>query len=118
MQFSLGLVTGLVVGSILLASSRKAAISTAVHTSWPAWAALALGMLAAVTLFAGVAGLIDTPFAVLPAIAIPFAGVVLGVGRVVMGDRGWKSWLGVALASVPVLFWVVFAVAELVGPSH
>jgi 4-amino-4-deoxy-L-arabinose transferase-like glycosyltransferase len=67
---------------------------------------------------AGIAGLTDFAAAAVPAIALPVAGVVFGTGRLALGDRRWQTWLGLVLASAPALFWVAFAIGELVGPKH
>jgi 4-amino-4-deoxy-L-arabinose transferase-like glycosyltransferase len=114
---AVGLLVGLVLGSGLLAVSRRAASPDEVQR-WPPWTALALGAAAASLFLLGVAGLIDTAFAVVPAIALPAAGVLFGAGRLVFGDRRWQSWLGLVLAALPALFWVAFAVGELLGPKH
>jgi 4-amino-4-deoxy-L-arabinose transferase-like glycosyltransferase len=67
---------------------------------------------------AGIAGATDTAVAIVPAIALPAAGVVFAAGRLAFKERYWQSWLGLALASVPALFWVAFVIAEIMGPKH
>ncbi len=119
--FTVGLVVGLVLGGCLLFFSRKAATSSDASVTapvWPAYLSLALGIAAAGAFAAGVAGLTDTALAIMPVIALQFAAVLFGVGRLVFGDRRWQSWLGAGLATLPALFWVAFVIAEIVGPKH
>lgn len=120
MLFSLGLLLGVVLGSGLLALSRRArsSVDAPERPAWPRWTALALGALAATLFVAGIAGATDFVAAVIPAIALPVAGVIFGGGRVALGDRHWQAVVGLALACIPTLFWAVFAIAELVGPRH
>ncbi len=111
--FTIALLVGIGLGVGLLALSRR-------HPSlgWPHWTVLAIGAAAVLLFVAGVLGLMDTNVAVIPSLALPFAGLVFGIGRVVRGDRCWQSWLGLALAAVPGLFWIAFAIAELVMPHQ
>lgn len=100
---------GLGLGFGLFVPSRKTPDS-----KWPRWTLLSLGVAAVLVFGLGVFGLIDYPLAAVPAVAIPFAGMVLGVGRIVLGDRAWQSLLGLGLSAVPALFWILFAIGELV----
>lgn len=111
MLFTVALLVGLGVGSGLLVFAGKQP-----SADWPRWTLLFLGLAAAVLFVVGALGFIDVPFAAVPSLALPFAGLVFGVGRVVQGDRSWQSLLGLALAAAPGLFWIVFAIAELVVP--
>jgi len=120
MLFTLGLLVGLALGAGLVAFSRTAkpaSGSSADDGVWP-WTAMALGTAAVGAFALGIAGVIDTALAILPVIALEFAAIVFGLGRLVLGDRRWQSWLGAGLAFIPALFWVVFVIAEIVGPPH
>lgn len=115
MLFAIGAAVGLGVGFALLVMARRRS-SSSEQPTWPGWTALGLGV-AAVVLFAiGVLGAMDTEIAIVPSIALPFAGITFGAGRLIAGDRSWRSWVGVALAGVPTLSWIALAVAELVTP--
>lgn len=111
MQFTIALLLGLAVGSVLLLMSRRTP-----SADWPSRTLLGLGIAALVLFVVGILGFIDVPFAAIPALALPFTGLVFGVGRVLQGDRDRLSLLGLALAAVPGLFWIVFAISELLFP--
>lgn len=111
MQFTIGLILGLGIGFGLIALSRMRN-----SAEWPRWALLSLGVIAGATFVIGILGFIDVPFAAIPSLALPFAGVVFGIGRMAQGDRNWQSIAGLTLAAIPGLFWIVFAVGELAVP--
>ncbi len=121
MHFAVGVLIGLVSGAYLVMLSGKAAVAPGVSSTgpvWPPWTSLGLGVAAAGALVAGVAGALDSALAIIPVIAVQFAALVFGVGRLVLRDTRWQSWVGAGLALIPVLFWVVFVIAEIVGPPH
>ena len=111
MQFTVGLLLGHIVGGGLLLLSRRHK-----EASWPSWTLLGVGAVALVLFAVGMLKLMDYRFAAIPALAVPFAGLVFGIGLVAGGDRRWQAWLGLTLAAVPALFWIVFAIGEIVVP--
>ena len=120
MRFTVAVALGLLVGSALVALSRLGGASggRSSQVAWPRWTALALGIAAATVFALMIAGRFGSPVLAISGIALPLAALIFGVARVVSGDRRWPSWLGLALALAPVLFWVAFAVGEVVGPQH
>jgi len=114
MAFAVGVALGLLIGFGLLAFSRRADDAS----SWPTWTALGLGVAAVGAFAVGVAGLIDTAFAIIPVLTLQFAAITFAAGRLLLGYRSWRSWLAAVLAAIPAGFWVFFAVAELLGPRH
>jgi hypothetical protein len=80
------------------------------------WVVLGLGVLALLFIIPGLLAIVmprDATFS--PALTIPLgvACVVAGIGAVRKHYRTWQVWLGLALGSVPVLFWLAFVVGEL-----
>ena len=77
------------------------------------WLVLVLG---AASLFFIIPGLVaiwisgDTMLS--PAVSIPLAVVCLvcGIGAVLKSYRTWRVWLGIGLAAIPSLLWIVFAI--------
>lgn len=118
MSFLVGLALGVVAAGGLLAISRRSRQSSAPDVSWPLWTSLALGLASVAMFGAGVAGLIDNRFAVIPVLALQFCAGVFTIGRLMLGDRRWQGWLAAGLAAIPLLFWVAFAIGEVVGPKH
>ncbi len=119
MQATIALVLGIVLGSFLLLVTRRrksAEGEPASRSAALAWVVLALGA-AAVAVFAlGFTPLGTRGILLSVSIALAFAAVASGLGGVIRGDRRWPIWLGLAIALVPAVFWVVFAVGEVVTP--
>jgi len=109
MQFTIALVTGLVLGGVALALIRRAE-----DAGW-------------VSLVAGLAGVVALAITMTPlrssmgwitrvSIGLPVAALVFSIGAVVRGGRRWTNWAGLALAAVPSLFWLLFVGAEFIWP--
>jgi hypothetical protein len=118
MQFAIAVITGILVGAVLVLATLRSAPSAAHAVSRSAWLTLALGA-ASVAIF----GIAVSPFArdtnvVMAAIAVPVATVVLGANRLVHKDHRWQVWTGLILGAVPTLLWVVFLGGELLGLAH
>jgi hypothetical protein len=83
------------------------------------WVVLGLGALALVFILPGlVAILIPSDAMFSPALTIPLsvAGVFAGIGAVRRNYRTWPVWLGLALGSIPLLFWIAFSIGEVLYP--
>lgn len=111
MQFTVAVVLGLGAGLLLLVASGRQPSST-----WTRWTLLGLGAVAVLLFVVGILGMMDVPGAAIPALAVPFAGLVFGIGTVVRGERHWPSVLGLVLAAIPGVFWIAFAIGELAFP--
>lgn len=114
MQLALSMLAGLIVGVALFLLTRK---SPAVAM----WTALVLGVIGSV-LFAGtISGWFLPELGRFGAIGIGLVSGIataLALGCVFRGERRPLNWLAVALSAPPVLFLIVFGIAELLGPPH
>ncbi len=83
------------------------------------WAVLALGAIA-LTFIIPVLVSILFPFDVsfVPVLSMPFglAGLIAGIGSALKGYRPWQVWFGLAFGAIPILFWFLFAIGELLYP--
>lgn len=110
MMFSIGVVIGLIIGGVLLR------ITVGRSTGW---LALSLGLAAVIVFIAGWRFDFDAPRILMPlAIALPVAATAFGGGALLRGERRWSNWLGFVCALAPFLFWVWFAIGEILGPPH
>jgi hypothetical protein len=83
------------------------------------WVVMGLGAVALVFIIPGlVAILIPGDAAFSPALTIPLGvgSVVSGIGAVRKNYRTWPVWLGLALGSIPLLFWIAFFIGEILYP--
>jgi len=120
MVASIALVLGLVIGVVVLLVAGRAASRHEARpgkTTTLGWSALWLGLVASL---AGVLMMWKVPVFSdsRSSIALASAAMVVAVGAVIKGDRRWPTWVGLVAGLVPALFWIVFFVAELVGPAH
>ena len=108
MAFGLGVAVGLVV----LATVGRAPGTAPELGGW----ALALGVLAAVGFVA--TGLVQgasviAPLAGLASIALAAATILVGIGGLLRGARGWPTWVGLVLGGAPALLWIAFLFGNL-----
>ncbi len=83
------------------------------------WSVVGLGAVALVAIAPGLlAILIPGEGSFSPAFSIPLGigGVVAGLGAVRKHYRTWQVWVGLGLGSIPVLFWTLFAIGEILYP--
>ena len=120
MQASIALVLGIVIGAVVLLVASRAVSGHGVvpgRATTVGWSALWLGLAA----FAAT-GLMMVKVPVLSdarsSIALTTAALVVGFGAAFKRDRYWPTWVGLAAAAIPGLFWILFVVAEFVGPAH
>lgn len=130
MQATLGVVIGILLGfaAIKLLGNRIDPDSPPVKPSALAWTAFGSGLVALMMVAAGLAGPALARLGAFPvafAAAMPAAlSIVFAVGSLVaaMGalakkDRHWVTWTALLAATLPVVFWIWFIVAELVSPN-
>ncbi|MBI3172609.1 MAG: hypothetical protein HYZ25_02745 [Chloroflexi bacterium] len=83
------------------------------------WVVMGLGAVALIFILPGlVAILIPSDAMFSPAITIPLGVgcVVAGIGAVRKNYRTWQVWFGLALGSIPLLFWIAFSIGEILYP--
>ena len=118
MQASIALVLGIVVGVVVLLLAGRAVSRHVVvpgRATTVGWSALWLGLAALVAgalMMAKITPLLDAR----TSIALTSAALVVGFGAAFKRDRHWPTWVGLAAAAIPGLFWIFFVVAEFVGP--
>ena len=83
------------------------------------WVVLGLGIMAfafILPVFVAILTHNDTTFS--PVISIPLGVgcVISGISAVRKNYRTWQVWLGLGLGSIPVLFWITFAIGEILYP--
>ncbi len=83
------------------------------------WVVLGLGAVALAFIIPGLVAILipgDAMFS--PAVTIPLGVgcVVSGIGAVRKNYHPWQVWLGLGLGTIPVLFWIVFAISEILFP--
>lgn len=113
---------GILLALIILAAARRRELAVGGLVPKPTplgWCTLAFG-LTAVTAFTLALWL--TPSGNLPgmglwliSIATAFAAVVVGVGTLRRRDRHWPTWVGLVAGLAPAVFWIVFAVGNLLA---
>lgn len=120
MQATLSAVLGIVVGVIVLAVAGRGATRGPGPAPKPTalgWSAFGFGVAALAA-----AGLMLTKLmtAAGPQVSISLAAatLVISIGALARRDRHWPTWIGLCLGAVPAAFWILFVVAEVIGPPH
>lgn len=114
MQLAVSMLAGLVVGVGLFLFTRKRPVVAL-------WTALVLGIIGSVLFLATISGWFLPELGRLGAIGIGLlSGVAtaLAAGCVLRGERRPLNWVALAVSAPPLLFLLVFGVAEVLGPSH
>lgn len=121
MLATISLLIGLLLGVAVLALGRRAAAAgqPASGTTTPAWLTLGFGLVALVA-FAGGTGFGSGPGNsalgwLNLSIALGFAAVVAGIGLLRRGVRGWPIWAGLLAGLIPAIFWIWFALGNLLA---
>jgi hypothetical protein len=83
------------------------------------WVVVALGAVALIFIIPGLIAILipgDAMFS--PAVTIPLGVgcLVSGIGAVCKNHRTWQVWLGLGFGAIPILFWISFAIGELLYP--
>lgn len=113
MQFALGVLTGIVVGVVVLLATRSASAKTG-----GAWLGVVLGAISAAVFIAGFFkwAAFDFPGAAIITLGGSFAAAIIGIGGLIRKERIWQNWAAAILGGLPALFWIFFAVAEVLFP--
>jgi hypothetical protein len=114
MQIAASMLVGLVVGVGLFLLTRKRAAAAM-------WTALVLGSTGSVLFLGATSGWLLPELGRFGAIGIGLlSGVAtaLAVGCVLRGERRPLNWVAVAVSAPPVIFLLVFGIAEVLGPAH
>ena len=107
---SIGIIIGFIIGLLVVRFVNQNALG---------WVVIILGAIALVFIIPGLISILipgDATFN--PAFTIPLGvgSIVSGIGAVRKNVRTWQIWLGLGLGSIPVLFWLMFAIGELLYP--
>ncbi|MBN1452078.1 MAG: hypothetical protein JW963_13765 [Anaerolineales bacterium] len=120
MLATVSFVFGILLAIIVLALARRQEAQVSGLASKPTglgWWTFAFGLVA-VTAFALAAWLTPAGNILglnLISIAFAFAAVLVGVGALMRRDRHWPTWVGLGAGLVPAVFWVAFAVGNILG---
>lgn len=129
MQASISLIVGLLLGggAYVILGRRIDPENPPQRASALAWTAMGLGLIALLMVLAGLIGpalasvlgpgaRVVRAFPAALSITFAFAAVVAAVGAIVKHDRRWPTWAALALGGTPAVFWIAFAVGELLFP--
>lgn len=114
MQLSLFMLVGLIVGVALFRLMRERPIAAM-------WTAIVLGVIGTVLFVATISGWFLPELGRFGAVGIGIlSGIAtaLAVGCLLRGERRPLNWVALAVSAPPVLFLLVFGIAEILGPSH
>jgi hypothetical protein len=114
MQLALSMVVGLIVGVALFLLTRKHAVAAM-------WTALVLGVIGSVLFVTTINGWFLPELGRFGAVGIGIlSGIAtaLAVGCLLRGERRPLNWVALAVSAPPMLFLLVFGIAEILGPSH
>jgi len=114
MQMTVAMLVGLLVGGAVFFATRR-------HPTAAAYTALTLGVLGSALFITTINGWFLPDLGRFGMIGIGLlSGIAttLAVGCLVRGERKPINWVALAFAAPPVLFLIVFGIAELLGPSH
>lgn len=117
MWATIAFLSGVACAGIVLAVLRAREPGSAGPPARPTvlgWTTLAFGV-AAAGAFASAILLEAEIRGFLASIACASAAVIIGVGAVLRRDRRWPTWVGLAAGVVPGVFWIAFAVGNIVG---
>jgi hypothetical protein len=106
----IGLVVGIVLGLLLVRFVPLKALG---------WVVLGLGAAALVFIIPVLVSIFipnDNMFSAIFTIPLGAACVISGIGALRKNYRTWQVWLGLALGAIPIVFWIVFGIGELVYP--
>lgn len=106
----IGIILGVILGLLIVRFAPRAIMD---------WLVAGLGLLAFIFILpVGYAIIAQTDTGFLPVASIPLsiASVIPAISAIRKQQRPWQVWAGFALGLVPLLFWIVFAVGEVIYP--
>ena len=114
-----GVAMSFMIGGILVGIIIGVLVVRFVPQNMLGWVVVGLGAVAFVFIipvFVAILTHSDTTF--FPVITIPLSVscVISGIAAVRMNYRTWQVWLGLGLGSMPILFWIVFGIGEILYP--
>ena len=83
------------------------------------WVVLGFGIVAfafILPVFVAILTHSGTMFSSIVTIPLSIGCVVSGVGTMRKNHHTWQVWLGLGLGTIPLLFWIAFAIGELLYP--
>lgn len=117
MWATIAFLVGVAVAGVVLAVFRTREPRPAGAFSGPTglgWVTLASGIAAVAAFAVGV--FTDAEMGCyLASIACANAAVIIGIGAILRHDRLWPTWAGLAAGVIPGLFWIAFAVGNILG---
>lgn len=106
----IGTVLGVIIGVLIARFAPRKTIG---------WVVAGLGLLAFIfVLPVGYAIIAQTDPGFIPVLSIPLgiACVIPAVDAIRKNHHPWQVWTGFGLAVIPLLFWIVFGIGELIYP--
>ncbi len=117
MWATIAFLSGVACAGIVLAVYRAREPGSADPAARPTalgWLTLTFGVMAAIA-FAGAIFFEAALYGLLASIACATVAVIIGVGAVLRRDRRWPTWVGLAAGVIPAVFWIAFAVGNILG---
>lgn len=114
MQLAVSMIIGVSAGAVLFSLLR-------VRPSAMAWTALVMGLLGSALFIASISGWALPElgrFGIIGIGMISGIATALAVGSLMRGERHAQNWAALAVSAPPLLFMLVFGIAELIGPRH
>jgi uncharacterized membrane protein YozB (DUF420 family) len=122
MLASISFVFGILLGTIILATTRRREPEVGGLAQRPTalgWWTLVLGLIAVMACVPGLwltASTNDLSMVLLNiSIAFAFATAVVGIGNLKRHDRHWPTWVGLVAGLLPAIFWIAFALGNILG---
>jgi len=117
MWATIAFLVGVAVAGVVLAVFRKREPRPAGALAGPTplgWVTLASGIAAVAAFAVGVFTDVEMG-GFLASIACATAAVIFGIGAILRHDRFWPTWAGLAIGVIPGVFWIAFAVGNILG---
>lgn len=122
MLASISFVFGILLGTIVLATTRRRELEVGGLAQEPTalgWWTLVFGLIAVISCVIGLwlTGSTNGLSMVLlnSSIAFAFATAVVGIGNLKRHDRHWPTWVGLVAGLLPAIFWIAFALGNILG---
>ncbi len=117
MWATVAFVFGVVSAGIVLAITRAREPNSDDSATQPTvlgWLSLVFGVIAATAFVFGMFTKTGIG-ANLVSISSAFATLVVGIGAILRHDRRWPTWAGLVAGVIPGVFWLAFAVGNMLG---
>ncbi len=105
-----GTLLGLVLGLLLIWLVPQKALG---------WLVLVCGALATVFITPVLVSILfpfDVAFTPIISVPLALASLIPGLALATKHYRPWQVWLGLGLAAIPLIFWIIFAIGEILYP--